>query len=438
MFSKILVANRGEVAIRIIRACKEMGISTVAVYSVADKDSLHVALADQSVCIGEASPTDSYLNAERIISAALITKAQAIHPGYGFLSESPRFAELCVKNGVEFIGPSAEVISLMGDKDKARQVMRDAGVPIIPGTDILSDVKTALEAAEKIGYPVLIKARSGGGGKGIRIVASPDEMENAFHTAAREAQEAFGDGAVYLEKQINPAKHIEVQLLADETRNIVCLAERECSIQRNNQKLIEESPSPAVNNELRRKLTEAAALAAKSVGYCNAGTVEFLLDKDNSFYFMEMNVRLQVEHAVTEQITGIDIVKWQIRIAAGVPLDFSQKDVVITGNSIECRINASAVGKVSFFHVPGGPRVRFDSALWTGYSVPPYYDSLLGKLIVHAGTREEAIRKMHAALCELVIDGVPNNIDDQISILTDNRFARGEYYTNFMKERGES
>jgi acetyl-CoA carboxylase biotin carboxylase subunit len=438
MFSKILIANRGEVAIRIIRACKEMGISTVAVYSLADREALHVALADQSVCIGEASPSDSYLNAERIISAALITNAQAIHPGYGFLSESPRFAELCRKNGIDFIGPSAETIALMGDKDQARQVMEKAGVPIIPGTDILDSAEAAADAAGKIGYPVLIKARAGGGGKGIRIVSSPEELENAFLTASHEAREAFGDGAVYLEKQIKPAKHIEIQLLADETGNTVCLAERECSIQRNNQKLVEESPSPAVSGELRQRMTQAAVTAAKTVGYCNAGTIEFLLDRDNSFYFMEMNVRLQVEHAITEQITGIDIVKWQIRIAAGVPLDFTQKDVVIEGSSIECRINAAAVGKVTFLHVPGGPRVRFDSALWTGYAIPPYYDSLLGKLIVHAKTREEAVRKMQAALCELVIDGVPNNIDEQISILSDQRFLKGEYNTDFMKERGDA
>lgn len=437
MFSKILIANRGEVALRIIRACKEMGISTVAVYSTADKESLHVALADQSVCIGEAAPSDSYLNAERIISAAMITNAEAIHPGYGFLSESPRFAELCVKNGIDFIGPSHEIISMMGDKDRARQMMKKAGVPIIPGTDILASADEALKAAKKIGYPVLIKARSGGGGKGIRIVTSDAEMENAFLTASREAQEAFGDGAVYLEKQVKPAKHIEVQILADETGNTVCLAERECSIQRNNQKLVEESPSPAVTPALRDQMIKTAITAAKTVGYCNAGTIEFLLDQENKFYFMEMNVRLQVEHAITEQITGIDIVKWQIRIAAGVPLDFKQKDIDIEGNSIECRINASAVGKVTFLHVPGGPRVRFDSALWTGYFVPPYYDSLLGKLIVHAKTREEAIRKMHAALCELVVDGVPNNIDEQISIVSDPRFIRGDYNTDFMKERGD-
>ena len=437
MFSKILIANRGEIAIRIIRACKEMGIATVAVYSKADKESLHVALADQCVCIGEPDPTDSYLNADRIISAALITQAQAIHPGYGFLSESAEFAALCKQHGIAFIGPDAKTIAMMGDKSEARRLMKEADVPVIPGTEILPDVQSAIDAAGQIGYPVLIKARSGGGGRGIRLVKGPDEMEKAFFTAAQEALSAFGDGALYLEKFISPAKHVEVQVLADEYHHIVCLGERECSIQRNNQKLIEESPSPAVDSALRAKLMQTAAKAAKAVEYVNAGTIEFLLDDDKNFYFMEMNVRLQVEHAVTEQITGIDLVKWQIRIAAGVPLDFSQEDIHIHGSSIECRINASAVGTVTLLHVPGGPRVRFDSALWTGYTVPPYYDSLLGKLIVFAVTREDAIRKMQAALCELVIEGVPNNIEEQLDILADQRFYHGKYNTSFLKERGE-
>ena len=434
MFSKILVANRGEIAIRIIRSCKEMGISTVSVYSEADKDSMHVALADQSICIGSGAPSDSYLNAERIVSAALATGAQAIHPGYGFLSENASFAELCVKHHIAFIGPSPEIITKMGDKDAARRIMADAGVPIIPGSGILEDIESALKAAEEIGYPLMIKARSGGGGRGIRLVGSPEDFENAYLTASHEAREAFGDGALYIEKQIYPAKHIEVQLLADEYGKTICLAERECSIQRNNQKLLEESPSPAVDEELRERLSQVTIKAAEAVGYVNAGTVEFLLDLNGDFYFMEMNVRLQVEHAVTEQVTGIDIVKWQIRIAAGVPLDFGQEDVVIMGSSIECRINAMAVGTVDFLHVPGGPRVRFDSALWTGYTVPPYYDSLLGKLIVHAASREEAIRKMHAALCELVIHGVPNNIDEQIGFVSNENFRLGEYYTDFVKE----
>lgn len=431
MFSKILVANRGEVAIRIIRSCKEMGISTVSVYSEADRESLHVALADQSICIGRAAPSDSYLNMERIVSAALATGSQAIHPGYGFLSESARFAELCEKHGIAFIGPPSGVISKLGDKDSARRMMAEAGVPVIPGTSILENKKAAAESAEKIGYPLMIKARSGGGGKGIRIVNASTELENAYLLAGREAQEAFGDGALYIEKRIYPAKHIEVQILADEYGKIVCLGERECSIQRRNQKLLEETPSPAIDCALREKLYYAARKAAEASGYVNAGTVEFLLDNDSNFYFMEMNVRLQVEHAVTEQVTGIDIVKWQIRIAAGVPFDFGQDDIALMGNSIECRINASSVGKVEFLHVPGGPRVRFDSALWTGYSIPPDYDPLLGKLIVHASTREEAIRKMHAALCELVIEGVPNNIDEQLGFVSDERFRLGEYHTDF-------
>ena len=432
MFSKILVANRGEVAIRVIRSCKEMGISTVSVYSEADRDSLHIALADQSICIGSAALPDSYLNAERIVSAAIATGAQAIHPGYGFLSENAAFARLCEEYGIAFIGPPSGVISKTGDKDAARRVMQDTGVPVIPGTGILEDAKAAAKAARRIGYPLMIKACAGGGGKGIRIVAENSEIENAFLTAAREAQEAFGDGALYMEKRIFPAKHIEVQLIADEYGKIICFGERECSIQKNNQKLLEESPSPAVNDALREKLYGAAEKAAEAIGYVSAGTVEFLLDTDGNFYFMEMNARLQVEHAVTEQVTGIDLVKWQIRVAAGVPFDFCQEDVTLAGNSIECRINAASPGKVGFLHIPGGPRVRFDSALWTGCTVPPYYDSLLGKLIVHAATREEAIRKMHAALCELVIEGVPNNIDEQIEIISDERFRRGEYYTDFF------
>ena len=437
MFSKILVANRGEVAVRIIRACKEMGIATVAVYSLADAESLHTVLADQSLCIGPAEPRDSYLNGERMVSAALASGAQAVHPGYGFLSESAEFAALCRKHKIAFIGPSEKIIALMGDKSEARRFMQDAGIPVIPGTGVLPDVKSALEAARDMGYPVLLKARSGGGGRGIRLVQTPQEMEKAFHIASQETADAFGDGALYLEKYVFPARHVEVQLLADEDQNVVCLGERECSIQKNNQKLIEESPSPAVQDALRAKLVEAAVRAARAAGYVNAGTMEFLLDEDKNFYFMEMNVRLQVEHAVTEQITGIDLVKWQIRIAAGVPLDFSQEDVCLRGSSIECRINASAVGTVKALHVPGGPRVRFDSALWTGYSVPPHYDALLGKLIVFAGSREDAIRKMQAALCELVIDGVPNNIEQQLDILSDRDFCRGSYHTGFLKERGE-
>ena len=433
MFTKILIANRGEIAIRIIRACKEMGISTVAVYSEADKESLHVALADQAICIGGARAEDSYLNGQRILSAALYTGAQAIHPGYGFLAENAGFADLCRKYGVKFIGPSGEVISKMGDKDAARRLMKANHVPTTPGTDILQDAAQAQAAAEKIGYPVLIKASAGGGGKGIRLVEKPEDMERAFETASAEAEKAFGDGRMYMEKYLDPVKHIEVQLLADEAGHIVCLGERECSIQKNNQKLIEESPSPAVDPETRKKLMDTATRAARAAGYVNAGTVEFLMDKDRNFYFMEMNTRLQVEHPVSELVTGVDIVKWQIRIAAGVELDFAQEDIQVQGAAIECRINALGAGKVDFFHIPGGPWVRFDTFLYQGYDIPPYYDSMLGKMIVYSSTREEAIRKMQSALCELVIGGAKNNIESQIEIIRDKRFKDGDYYTDFMR-----
>ena len=433
MFTKILIANRGEIAIRVIRACKEMGISTVAVYSEADRESLHVALADQAICIGPARAEDSYLNGERIVCAALATHAQAIHPGYGFLSENAEFAALCKRYGLVFIGPPAQVISNMGDKDAARRLMRENGVPTTPGTDILKDAGEALEAARRIGYPVLIKASAGGGGKGIRLVEREEDLERAFETASAEADKAFGDGRMYLEKYLDPVKHIEVQLLADGEGRIVCLGERECSIQKNNQKLIEESPSPGVSPQVRQKLMETAARAAKASGYVNAGTVEFLMDREQNFYFMEMNTRLQVEHPVSELVTGVDIVKWQIRIAAGVPLDFCQEDIQVRGAAIECRINAKGPGKVDFFHTPGGPWVRFDTFLYQGYDIPPYYDSMLGKMIVYSSTREEAIRKMTAALSELVIGGTLNNIEDQIGIIRDDRFKKGDYYTDFMR-----
>ena len=369
MFSKILIANRGEIAVRIIRACKEMGIATVAVHSQADKESLHVSLADESVCIGKALPSESYLRQKDIITAALLTGAQAIHPGYGFLAENADFARLCEKNGLVFIGPGADVISRMGDKDAARRMMKEAGVPTVPGTDLLTSPEQAAKAAGMIGYPVLIKARAGGGGKGIRLVKGPDEMEKAFLTASEEAKSAFGDSGVYMEKYLSPVKHIEVQLLADEGGNVVCLGERECSIQKRNQKLLEEAPSPAISPELREKMCEAASKAAKAAGYTNAGTVEFLLDDENHFYFMEMNTRIQVEHPITENITGIDIVKEQIKIAQGEKLPFTQNEIEIKGHSIECRINAEnpeenfrpSPGKITEMHFPGGNGVRVDS-----------------------------------------------------------------------------
>lgn len=433
MFSKILVANRGEIAVRIIRACKEMGIATVAVYSEADEEALHVALADERVCVGAAASADSYLNQQNILAAALATGAQAIHPGYGFLSENAAFARLCKEQNLAFIGPDGDIISKMGDKDAARRLMKEAGVPTVPGSELLESVEQARAEAARIGYPVLIKASAGGGGKGIRLVERPEDMERAFQTASSEAEKAFGDGRMYMEKYLDPVKHIEVQLLADEEGNIVCLGERECSIQRNNQKLIEESPSPAVTPELRARLMDTAARAARASHYVNAGTVEFLMDRDHNFYFMEMNTRLQVEHPVSELVTGVDIVKWQIRIAAGVPLDFTQEDIHVQGAAIECRINAKGPGKVGFFHTPGGPWVRFDTFLYQGYEIPPYYDSMLGKMIVYSSTREEAIRKMTAALSELVIGGTLNNIEDQIDIIRDERFKKGDYYTDFMK-----
>lgn len=444
LFSKLLIANRGEIAVRIIRACKEMGISTVAVFSEADSDALHVSLADESICIGPAAAKDSYLNMAAIISAAVVTGAQAIHPGYGLLSENAKFAELCEKCNITFIGPSYKVIEKMGDKSEARKTMAAAGVPIVPGCNAIDDIQKAKKEAEKIGYPILIKAKAGGGGRGIRLVHNESEFDNAFMTASSEAQNAFGDGGVYMEKFISPAKHIEMQLLCDSHGNVVCLGERECSIQRKNQKLIEESPSPTVSEETRQKMIEIATKAAKSVNYTNAGTIEFIFDKDNNFYFMEMNTRLQVEHTVTELVTGIDIVKWQIRIAQDQPLSFKQKDIRISGHAIECRINAEnpykdfrpSCGKISLLHIPGGPWVRFDTALYQDYSIPPYYDSMIGKLIVYASTREEAIRKMQAALAELVIEGVDHNSALQIDILSDEEFMSGKYFTDFMAKRG--
>lgn len=446
LFSKILIANRGEIAVRIIRACKEMGISTVAVFSEADRDALHVSLADESVCIGPASLKDSYLNIAAIISAAEVTGAGAIHPGYGLLSENAKFAELCEKCNIAFIGPPSDVIAKMGDKDMARQTMQKAGVPVVPGSQMVEDLKLAEEEAQRIGFPLLIKARSGGGGRGIRLVKSIDEFPNAFNTASAEAKMAFGDGAVYLEKYLYPAKHVEMQLLCDKQGHAVVLGERECSVQRKHQKLLEESPSPGISSETRAKMSHFAVQAAKAAGYVNAGTIEYLVDDSQNFYFMEMNTRLQVEHAVTEMVTGIDLVKWQIRIAAGLPLNFEQKDVTVSGSAIECRINAEnpalnfrpSSGKITLLHIPGGPWVRFDTALFQDYTVPPFYDSLIGKLVVHAQTREEAIRKIEAALCELVITGVDTNTDMHRKILAHPAFRSGNYHTDFMEKLEEA
>ncbi|HIS02683.1 MAG TPA: acetyl-CoA carboxylase biotin carboxylase subunit [Candidatus Pullichristensenella avicola] len=443
MFPKLLIANRGEIAVRVIRACKEMGISTVAVFSEADRDALHVSLADESVCIGPPSASGSYLNMPAVLSAAVLTGAQAIHPGYGLLSENARFAELCAQCHIKFIGPSAEVIRRMGDKDEARRTMRAAGVPVVPGCDLVENVEQLRAEAEKIGYPLLIKARSGGGGRGIRRVDGPEELERAFLSATAEAQSAFGDGAVYMEKLLENVKHVEVQVLCDSHGHVVTLGERECSMQRKHQKLIEESPSPAVDGALRIKMLDAAARAARAVGYEGVGTVEFLLTKNKEFYFMEMNTRLQVEHPVTELVTGIDLVKWQIRVAAGMELPFRQDDIQISGHAIECRINAEnpaenfrpCAGKVTLLHVPGGPWVRFDTALYQDYTIPPFYDSMIAKLIVHAPTRAEAIRKMQAALCEMVIEGVEHTGWMQADLISERGFEDGSYTTDYLSGR---
>jgi acetyl-CoA carboxylase biotin carboxylase subunit len=434
VYSKILIANRGEIAVRIIRACKEMGIATVAVYSKADAESLHVALADESYCIGEADAADSYLNEERIISTALAAKAQAVHPGYGFLSENSHFAKMCFQNNIAFIGPTVENMERLSDKAAVKEIMSAAGLTGIPGTAVLASLNDAALAAAKIGYPVMLKARSGGGGRGIRLVRNEDELSNAFLAAKAEGEAAFGDSAVYLEKYVHPARHIEMQILADEAGNVVCLGERDCSIQRKNQKLIEESPSPAVNDAQRWDIFAKVCCAVREVGYVGVGTLEFLYDSGGHFYFMEMNVRLQVEHTVTESLTQIDLVKWQIRVASGIELDFTQEEIDLRGSSIECRINALSPGKVGFLHVPGGPFVRFDTYLTAGAQVTPYYDALLGKLVIYANTREEALRKMKAALCELVIDGVKSNIAEQIAIVGSADFMSGDYNLDFFNK----
>ena len=440
MFSKILIANRGEIAVRIIRACNEMGIHTVAVYSEADAEALHVSLADESYCIGPALLKDSYLNMTALIDVAIATGCQAIHPGYGLLSENPRFAELCEKCGIKFIGPHYSVIAKMGDKDEARRTMKAAGVPVVPGLDEITDISEAKKFAAEIGYPVIVKASAGGGGKGIRIVWKEEDFENAVRTASAEAQSAFGNGKCYLEKYLTDVKHVEMQIVADESGNVVCLGERDCSMQRRNQKLIEESPCVTLKPEVRKKMMEAAVLAAKTVNYTNLGTIEFLLAKDDKFYFMEMNTRLQVEHPVTEYVTGIDVVKWQIRIAAGIEFIYKQKDISLRGCAIECRINSEdarsnfrpSCGRIALLHIPGGPWVRFDTAIYQDYMIPPYYDSMIGKLIVYARDRTEAIRKMQAALAELVIEGVQTNAELSSDILAQPEFKDGTYCTNFL------
>ncbi len=429
MFSKILIANRGEVAVRIIRACKEMGIETVAVYSEADENSLPVALADERICVGGNAATDSYLNQRNIISAALASNAEAIHPGYGFLSENPDFAALCEEKGIIFIGPDSNVLRTMGDKDHSRQLMKEIGVPVVPGTEILHDVQEAKRLAAEIGYPILVKATAGGGGKGIRVVEREEDLEDAFLSASREAENAFGNGDVFLEKYLTSVRHVEMQVLADAFGHIVCLGERDCSLQLNKQKVLEETPCPIMTEEIREKMMAAAVKAAKAANYVNAGTVEFLLAPSGEFYFIEMNTRLQVEHPITEEISDIDIVKWQIRIACQIPLDFTQEDIHLHGHAMECRINARSTGTLDFLHVPGGSRVHFDTALVQDGLIAPYYDSMIGKLIVYAANREDAIRKMDVALCEMVIHGIDTNIEDQLRLLRSENFKKGKYHT---------
>ena len=443
MFGKILIANRGEIAVRIIRACRELGIQTVAVYSEADRDALHTQLADEAICIGPAAPKDSYLNMERILSATIASKAQAIHPGFGFLSENSKFVEMCQQCNVTFIGPSAELIQKMGNKSEAKNTMRKAGVPVVPGTkEPVYDPESALEAAREIGFPVMIKASSGGGGKGMRIAESEAELLEHFQMAQQESVNAFGDNTMYLERYVRKPRHVEVQIMADKFGNVVHLGERDCSIQRRHQKMIEESPCVALTEELRQKMGQTAVRAAKAVGYENAGTIEFLLDESGEFFFMEMNTRIQVEHPVSELVSGVDLVKEQIQVAAGLPLSVSQSQIELRGHAIECRINAEDPGRnfmpcpgtIEYLHLPGGNGVRMDTAVYNGYHIPPNYDSMIVKVIVHDKDRPSAIRKMQSVLGELVIDGLKTNIDFQYEILSEPDFQAGKITTDFIPE----
>jgi acetyl-CoA carboxylase biotin carboxylase subunit len=448
MFRKVLIANRGEIALRVIRACKEMGIRTVAVFSEADRESLHVRFADEDVCIGPAPARESYLNIPRIIAAAEISGADAIHPGYGFLAENAEFSEICQRSEITFIGPTPRQIRLMGDKAAARRTMVEVGVPVVPGTDVLTDPAEALARAEEIGFPVLIKAAAGGGGKGMRVANDAAEFERQFTMARNEASAAFGDDSVYLEKYLARPRHIEFQILGDQHGRVIHLGERDCSVQRRHQKLIEEAPSPALTPELRAAMGEAAVRGAKAIDYVGAGTIEMLLNEDGSFYFMEMNTRIQVEHPVTEMCTGVDLVKEQIRAAAGLPLSVADKPIELRGHAIECRINAEdparnfapSPGDIITFHPPGGPGVRLDTHVYAGYRVPPFYDSLLAKLIVHGSTREEAIARMKNALQTFVLEGVHTTIPFHLQVLENPDFVAGDIDTKFLErmvaERG--
>ena len=443
MISKVLVANRGEIAVRVIRACKELGIKTVAIYSDADKEAMHTQLADEAICVGAGKSKDSYLNEINIISAAVTTKCNAIHPGFGFLSENAEFASICEECNIKFIGPSSETMSIMGNKSRARDIMKSAGVPVVPGSDgVVATYEDAMVEARKIGFPLMIKASAGGGGKGIRLVRKFEELENAYNTAKSEAKNNFNDDSVYMEKFIENPRHIEFQILGDSFGNVVHLGERDCSVQRRNQKVIEEAPSYILSAELREKMGDVAVRAAKAVNYVNAGTIEFLVDKNNDFYFMEMNTRIQVEHPITEMITNVDIVKEQLKIASGEEMKLNQDMIKIDGHAIECRINADnpsrnfapCPGKIKFLNLPGGNGIRVDTAVYPGYTIPPLYDSMIAKLIVHGKTREEAIRKMISALEEVVIDGIDSNVDFHISILNNKRFREGSFDTSFISE----
>lgn len=440
MFSKILVANRGEIAVRVIRACRELGIRTVAVFSEADRGALHAQIADEAICIGPAATKDSYLNVKSILAACELTGAQAVHPGFGFLSENSAFARNCERCGVTFIGPLAESIDLMGDKANAKATMLNAGVPVVPGSDgIVKAVDDAKKIADSIGYPVMIKASAGGGGRGIRLVNTKEELEPCMLAAQQEALNFFGNDEVYIEKFIINPRHVEIQILADAHGNVVHLGERDCSMQRRNQKVLEESPCPIMTNELRERMGDAAVKAARACNYRNAGTIEFLL-AGNEFYFMEMNTRIQVEHPVTELVTGIDLVKQQILIADGQRLGFSQQDIKLSGHAIECRINAEnpyfnfrpSPGRINALHMPGGPGIRIDSAVYQGYEIPPYYDSMIAKLIAYAPSREEAIKKMKWALAEFLVEGVDTNIDFQLSLLRDENFENANYDIGYL------
>ena len=443
MFDKILIANRGEIAVRIIRACREMGIRTVAVYSEADKDALHTQLADEAVCIGKAPSADSYLNMERILSATIASKAQAIHPGFGFLSENSKFVKMCEKCQVTFIGPGAEVIARMGNKSEAKNTMRKAGIPVIPGTkEPVYTLAQAQEAVKKIGFPVMIKASAGGGGKGMRVARNAEEFPKLFETAQQETVRAFSDDTMYLERFVKNPRHVEVQILADKYGNVIHLGERDCSIQRRHQKMLEESPCSAICDELRNRMGETAVLAAKAAGYESAGTIEFLLDESGDFYFMEMNTRIQVEHPVTELVSGVDLIKEQIRIAAGEALQVRQEDIRLCGHAIECRINAEdpqrhfmpSPGTITGLHLPGGNGVRVDTAVYNEYTIPPNYDSMIAKIIVHDKDRDSAIRKMISALGEVAIEGVKTNVDFLYELLNQPDFQDGNITTDFIPE----